>query len=205
MFNLYSNPTLTYCTFIYNDSHNGGGLNANTGSAPVITYCTFVSNTSDYGGGMIIWDTDGLTMSNCVFDGNFATNQGGGLYAGSNETVSANLTLLSCSFTNNTVTEVGGGILNSPGSNTTIIDTLACGNTPDQIYGDYKDGGENTIVDECPAGCPDVNGDGNVDVADLLLVIAYWGATGSPADVNFDGTVNVTDLLIVIAAWGPCP
>jgi hypothetical protein len=54
----------------------------------------------------------------------------------------------------------------------------------------------------CPA---DVNGDGSVNIADLLGVIASWGATGNnPADVNGDGTVNITDLLGVIAAWGAC-
>jgi hypothetical protein len=91
-----------------------------------------------------------------------------------------------------------------PEANTTIIDTLVCGNTPDQVYGEYIDGGENTITDECPLGCPDINGDGNVDVSDLLIVIAYWGSPDSPADINQDGIVDVTDLLIVVGSWGPC-
>jgi hypothetical protein len=53
----------------------------------------------------------------------------------------------------------------------------------------------------CPA---DVNGDGTVDVLDLLAVLAAWGATGGPEDINGDGIVNVLDLLEVLAAWGPC-
>jgi hypothetical protein len=54
----------------------------------------------------------------------------------------------------------------------------------------------------CPA---DVNGDGVVDVLDLLEVIANWGACpGCASDVNGDGIVDVLDLLAVIAAWGPC-
>jgi hypothetical protein len=54
----------------------------------------------------------------------------------------------------------------------------------------------------CPA---DVNGDGSVNITDLLAVIASWGAAGgNPADVNGDGTVNIADLLGVIAAWGAC-
>ncbi len=49
----------------------------------------------------------------------------------------------------------------------------------------------------------DVNGDGVVNVTDLLEVIGAWGACpGCPADLNGDGVVNVTDLLLVIGNWG---
>jgi hypothetical protein len=52
----------------------------------------------------------------------------------------------------------------------------------------------------------DVNGDGVVNVADLLLMISQWGqcpTTGDcPADLNDDGYVTVTDLLIAIGNWG---
>jgi hypothetical protein len=50
----------------------------------------------------------------------------------------------------------------------------------------------------------DLDGDGNVNVSDLLNIIAQWGLTDSPADVNSDGIVNVSDLLLVVGAWGPC-
>ncbi len=89
-------------------------------------------------------------------------------------------------------------------SSPTLTDTTVCGNTPDQIYGDWTDNGGNTIADECPPDCPDINGDGNVDVGDLLAIIDQWGLADSPADVNDDGIVDVTDLLIVVGNWGPC-
>jgi len=55
------------------------------------------------------------------------------------------------------------------------------------------------------SGCdPDINGDGYVNVSDLLVVIDQWGLANSPADVNFDGIVDVADLLIVVGNWGPC-
>jgi hypothetical protein len=70
---------------------------------------------------------------------------------------------------------------------------------------EFTDGGGNTIADECPnQECPDINGDGYVNVTDLLAVIDQWGLTDSPADVNFDGIVNVSDLLMVVGNWGPC-
>jgi hypothetical protein len=56
-----------------------------------------------------------------------------------------------------------------------------------------------------PGGCADPNGDGVVDVDDLIAIIAAWGRTDGPqADVDLDGTVNVDDLLIVLLQWGPC-
>ena len=70
-------------------------------------------------------------------------------------------------------------------------------------------GGDNTTcsADTCgsPSTCDaDVNGDGTVDVGDLLEIISAWGTNDAAADVNGDGMVNVSDLLIVIDAWGVC-
>ena len=43
----------------------------------------------------------------------------------------------------------------------------------------------------------DVNGDGTVNLLDLLAVLAAWGpGPGCPEDVNGDGTVNAPDLLL---------
>jgi hypothetical protein len=53
----------------------------------------------------------------------------------------------------------------------------------------------------CPA---DLNGDGEVDVSDLLLLLAAWGESSVPTDIDGDGVVAVGDLLL-LAAWGPCP
>ena len=43
-----------------------------------------------------------------------------------------------------------------------------------------------------------------MNVTELLMVIDQWGQMGSPADINGDGVVDVTDLLIVVANWGLC-
>jgi len=56
-------------------------------------------------------------------------------------------------------------------------------------------------VVECPA---DINGDGEVNVSDVLEVISAWGSSDANADVDDDGVVDVADLLILIDAWGPC-
>ncbi len=62
-------------------------------------------------------------------------------------------------------------------------------------------------------GCPappltpgDLNGDGAVDVADLLTLLADWGpcrsCTSCPADLTGDCNVGVTDLLLLLSNWG---
>jgi hypothetical protein len=55
-----------------------------------------------------------------------------------------------------------------------------------------------------PPGSPaDVNGDGAVDVEDLVSVVLAWGpCAGCAADVNDDGVVDVQDLVAVVLAWG---
>jgi V8-like Glu-specific endopeptidase len=56
-----------------------------------------------------------------------------------------------------------------------------------------------------PSTCDaDINGDGNVDVSDILAMVSAWGTNDPAADVNGDGTVGVADLLLVIDGWGPC-
>ena len=49
----------------------------------------------------------------------------------------------------------------------------------------------------------DVNGDGVVNVEDILLLIGAWGSNDPAADINGDGVVNVVDLLILIGNWTP--
>lgn len=49
----------------------------------------------------------------------------------------------------------------------------------------------------------DLNGDGVVNVFDLLLLLENWGScAGCDADLNGDGMVNVFDLLLLLENWG---
>jgi len=60
----------------------------------------------------------------------------------------------------------------------------------------------NTLTDRCVG---DLDFNGEVNVLDLLAVIAAWGNTGdTPEDLNGDGEVTVLDMLDLIAAWGSC-
>ena len=65
---------------------------------------------------------------------------------------------------------------------TEVTDSDFCLNTPDQIYGPYTDNGGNVLSDNyCPPPRPieeknagDVDGDGDVDMADLAVLAENW-------------------------------
>ena len=54
----------------------------------------------------------------------------------------------------------------------------------------------------------DITGNGQVDIQDLLAVLAAWGTADSDADIappGGDGVVDIQDLLALLAGWGACP
>jgi hypothetical protein len=67
-----------------------------------------------------------------------------------------------------------------------------------------------TFIVEKKVPCPgDITGpggvpDGEVNVSDLLALLAAWDTGNAAADITNDGIVNVNDLLKLLAAWGPC-
>ena len=62
----------------------------------------------------------------------------------------------------------------------------------------------NGIPDECECE-GDLNGDGQVNVDDIIIVILNWGEIGeNPGDANNDGLVDGMDLGLVITAFGGC-
>ena len=60
-----------------------------------------------------------------------------------------------------------------------------------------------------PPNPVDLDGDGNIGVVDLLMLLAAWGPCppkgDCPADFDDSRDVGVKDLLILLGVWGPCP
>lgn len=59
-----------------------------------------------------------------------------------------------------------------------------------------------SVSNPCPA---DLNGDGEVNGADLGQMLGSWGPFPGPADLNGDGEVNGADLGQLLGTWGACP
>jgi hypothetical protein len=75
------------------------------------------------------------------------------------------------------------------------------------MLGEIREGVATVSSLEPPSGpLGDLNGDGVVDVSDLLILLGAWGpcppSGDCPADLDGDGAVNVSDLLILLGNWG---
>jgi len=55
----------------------------------------------------------------------------------------------------------------------------------------------------CP---PDLNGNHQVDFADILVIVGKWGACPAccPEDLSDNEQVDFADILVVLGAWGSC-
>jgi hypothetical protein len=215
------------CIIELNYAGGGGGV-AIRGGAPTIRNSIIRHNDSTGpGAGIMLIDTEATIEDSTIFD-NIAIGRGGGLYAvGGRPTVRRTLVDLNdsasqgggiawmgtsipggrmlvgeCVIREN-LAVVGGGIWIKPGvSNLHLQSTSLCGNEPEQVVGGYSDLGGNT---GCGVGCPaDLTGDGQVNGADLAILLTSWGPLGGIADLNSDGVVNGTDLSLLLTAWGSC-
>ena len=75
-----------------------------------------------------------------------------------------------------------GGTWGGPG--TTCLDLDAC-----------------EVSEPCPG---DLDGDGVVEVDDILEVLSSYGNTDGSGDADGDGDSDVDDILRIINGWGPC-
>jgi hypothetical protein len=73
-----------------------------------------------------------------------------------------------------------------------------------RVGGIGDESGTGTITVNCAVPCPeDLNGDEQVDGADLGLLLSNWGNAGL-GNVDGSGVVDGADLGLLLAAWGSC-
>jgi len=209
------NARFTNCIFAANISSDplaiGAGILA-VGVNLQATDCLFTMNSassvnwnSDYGGGGLFFIGGNLDLTRCTFENNEAS-VGGGIQIISAPIFPESIAVLNnCVIKNNTASASGGGVSVGSNESLTLNETVVCGNSLEQIDGEYIDGGGNIIVDECPTECPDINNDGVVDVYDIFEIMNAWECQYCIVeDVNDDGLVEVNDIVVLISNWGPC-
>ena len=185
---VFSSPNILNCHFFDNSCDaEGGGLYIEGGS-PNITNCIFNSNYATWFGGGIFMRWGGYpTIVNCVFKENIG-EFGGGIAVFADNGADGLLQLEGCLLNNNLAGAAGGGIWRADWTTTIVVtETTVCSNSPNQIYGDYTNGGGNTIADECDGS--DTDGDG---VDDMLDNCEEYNP--DQADCNANGIGDVCDL-----------
>jgi hypothetical protein len=202
-------PVLERCIFDSNDAQaHGGAIHAAYSGNVTLIDCGLMNNRAgDRGGGLyVIGHPEAPTtvvVRNTVLDANSAQGEGGGL-----EARTATLTIDACSIVGNDTVGFGGGCVFEASESSVVTSTLICSNAPDQIVGSFTDGGGNVIGDTCEVDClADINGDGQVDGADLTALLGEWGGCATavcPADLTGDGQVDGADLTLLLGEWGPC-
>lgn len=208
MYSYWSGSELSNCTFNGNlATVEGGGIWGYAGTS-TLSSCTFRGNSamaSDFSGcrgGGICNVSHESTMVGCTIEDN-TSGSGGGIY---NE--SSDLVLEDCTVSSNVGKVCGGGMF-SEDSIAWLAETTFCANQPDNIIGAWVDQGDNVLSPDCgpddPGFCVgDANIDYNVDILDLLYVIAVWNTDNAAGDINEDGWVDILDLLEVLSNWGQC-
>ncbi|MDP7030531.1 MAG: hypothetical protein QF733_09960 [Phycisphaerales bacterium] len=216
------------CTFRRNEtSESGGAMSALLldGESLLVSNCVFEENTSEQGGHLAINanGTDGsVTIDSCAFrDGHGDVPRVSLINQSIGSEGERDVTFINCEFDENDgpMLQVDGevslilsdstfaGTSNPtvqlfPPSHAEISNCTFCGMTV-PVSGAWTDLGGNSFEDQC--SCPgDGNGDGEVDVHDLLSIIAAFGEADSAWDFDDDGIVNVNDMLILIGSWGGC-
>jgi predicted outer membrane repeat protein len=194
-----STATISNCIFNGNSaSANGGGVLIINGSVP-LTNCTFTANHSTLDGGALHVVNGEHSLTDCIVDGNTSIDGGGISWHGAEGGFP--LPVVRCSVINNEAASVGGGLRGLAGRPPVVfVDSTVCDNSPDEFDSPWIDDGGNTLC-ICP---PDINGNGSVDINDLLVVVAQWATSGPQGDIDRDGVVDITDLLETIDEFGPC-
>lgn len=195
-----ASPIFENCV-IENNSANpssGGGVFSFTGGSPQFINTQFIGNTAAANGGAVSSQGAAPVFTDCLFRDNEAAGDGGAI----RNIQGSNASFNNCRFESNTAGGTGGAFINDDSPSNTIADSLFCENAPNAITGSFTDAGGNTFDDLCSL-FGDLNGDGTVGIADLLILLGVWGeCDGCAADLNGDGVVDVADMLILLGEWG---
>ena len=120
----------------------GGAIAAESGTLSILD-CRFEGNDAESSGGAIALELCQVTIVDSHLEGNTTTATGGAIDA-----VSGTLEVLDTVIRGNVATAGGGGI-HLDGTTASIGGGRICGNSPDQVVGDWSDVGDAVVRDDC--------------------------------------------------------
>ncbi len=172
----------------------------------------FLGDKSGFFGGELSWDIYGIIGNQALTNRADVMLVGGGVQIGINLPVMPQngawtswSVLLDTSEDWRRVSSLGGASLQSTPATSDDIVTVLGNLEAMYIRGEYTNGNDSTALDNvrlAPPPCGDANGDGDVDLDDLNLVLTNFGFDTEFGDVNDDGTVNLDDLNLVLTQFG---
>jgi len=193
---------MSFCTFENCQSDSGGGAALIEYASGDIAACTFSSNSAWSEGGAMYLNQASPTIDRCHFDSNEAA-WGGAVYSIGSESTACDPDVTDCHFTADAAGELGDLWFASTNSDPWFEGCVGCGGT-DLIQGFMVVAALNSMTESCTV-CPgDLNGDGSIDVADLLDILSHWGTADPIADVNLSGDVDLSDLGWIVILFGDC-
>ncbi|MDA7668810.1 hypothetical protein N8596_00915, partial [bacterium] len=176
----YGAPSITNCEFMGNSATTDGGAMFVFGSNAVIETCSMVGNDAvNHGGGIKVVLGEARIVATVVSEN--TAFEGGGIYWFANEDT-VPLRIEGCEVRGNEALKAGGGIKSRGGfPGVDLIDTTVCDNAPEEIAGDFIDGGGNDI-------CPNVDCNENgIEDADEI-------ADGAAEDCNGNGIIDSCEI-----------
>ncbi len=207
-------PRITNSVIAGNSAGTYGGGLCFQGSSPTIENCTIVDNSmagATGGAGIhVVGATATFTARNCIFRDNDGQ---AGIFAGATPTITYSVVQGGFNGTGNLSSypmltrdyhlQAGSPCINA-GDPAYVV---ALGET--DIDGQARVAGGRIDIGADEYVLPgDANGDGHVDVIDLLALIGAFGTYSGDAkfdpacDFNNDGTVDTIDLLTLVANFG---
>lgn len=175
-----SRPVLLDCTFVDNRaSYSGGGVFAAKGSTPVLRGCHFETNRAAYeGGGVYSLESAGEVLDS-TFERNRAGGRGGALYLG----FRASMTASACVFETTTDSVIGNdqvaragyrlGACDLGGDVCVLSEKSDCLAAGGAYRGDGSRCPSPDTTQQARRG-GDLNNDGEVDRADLGILMLLW-------------------------------
>jgi hypothetical protein len=213
------------------DGGHGGAFAAREDSTASLVNCTALGNSGGANGGFVSRDGSVTTIANCISWGNVGTNVGttdGGASNVSYSNVGGGYAGTGNIDADPGISDPNGGDF-SLTSGSPCIDAGDNGAVPGGVTTDYA--GDPRFVDDAgtpdtgagtapivdmgatefagSAGClGDLDGDNDVDLADLAVMLADFGCAGGgcAGDLDGDGDTDLTDLSTQLSLFGTvCP